>query len=310
MLKQVSIFLILVNSIILSQSEKSFISKEPSFPINNDSPSPLLPLSQLQVVNIPSWPEVITKVPLNIYKLASETFSGENFTDFGILSTSTALLIISDARSHRFIKIVSYKNQRFNNIEKSIIYLGDGKTNFGISGLFVLYGLTVNDNIALRTGMQSAEAILSTGLTVQLLKRITGRESPQKVSSGSGIWRFFPNIIKYQRNQSKYYSFPSGHLSTAITTLTVIAENYPESYLIKPVGYSLAGLLSVSLVSRDMHWFSDFPLAFALGYGFGKIITESNFTIKGKKESSNSVSISFMPFLQHGQSGVSMLMSF
>jgi hypothetical protein len=145
---------------------------------------------------------------------------------------------------------------------------------------------------------------------VQLLKRMTGRESPLTASSKSGTWRFFPNIVKYQKDQPKYYSFPSGHLSTAIATLTVIAENYPESNYVKPIGYSVIGLLGVGLVAKDMHWFSDFPLAAALGYEVGKIITSRNNPMEPRHQSTNDVSFSFMPVFLTGGAGVDFLLSF
>jgi hypothetical protein len=95
-----------------------------------------------------------------------------------------------------------------------------------------------------------------------------------------------------------------------MATLTVIAQNYPESIYVKPVGYSLVGLLGIGLVSKDMHWFSDFPLAYALGYEVGKIITSRNSSMEERKESSNNVSISFMPVFLTGGGGINMLMSF
>ncbi|MDR3609572.1 MAG: phosphatase PAP2 family protein [Ignavibacteriaceae bacterium] len=308
MIKIISVIFLLLNSLLFSQSDQEFINRD----VLTKDESLLLPItaSNLQVIKVPEWHDMITNVPANIYSFFCKSFVDDNLPLLGIISASTTTLVMTDARTHSIIKNFCYRNSSFNNFEKSIVYLGDGRTDFGIAGLFALYGLTFSDNVALRTGMQSSESILSTGLTVQLIKRITGRESPCSASSGSGVWRIFPNIIKYQKNQAKYYSFPSGHLSTAVTTLTVIADNYPDSKFITPVGCSLVGLLGVGLVSADMHWLSDFPLALALGYGFGKLITNANYTVKAKKDESNSIIVSFMPVFQQKQTGVGMLMSF
>ena len=34
--------------------------------------------------------------------------------------------------------------------------------------------------------------------------------------------------------------------------------------------------ISVGLVATSIHWVSDFPIALALGYSFGKIVTRGN----------------------------------
>jgi len=51
----------------------------------------------------------------------------------------------------------------------------------------------------------------------------------------------------------------------------VIGENYPEIKWIKPLGYTLTGLLGISMVNTGIHWYSDYPLAIVLGYAFGMI---------------------------------------
>jgi len=259
---------------------------------------------------MPHWQEIFTGVPTNIYALSMNSFRTENLSSISILAGSTAFLLATDKLSYHLVKKNYFHNKTYHQLASYAVWMGDGKINFGIAGLFSAYGLLFEDNIALRTGIQCAESILSTGLTVQVLKRITGRESPASSTSQSGKWRMFPNPEKYQKDQSKYYSFPSGHLSTAVTTFTVIAENYPDNPYIKPLGYPLIGLLGVGLVAKNMHWFSDFPLAYALGYSFGKLITSANFSIHGKEQSSNPINISLMPTYINESAGVGMMVSF
>ncbi len=106
---------------------------------------------------------------------------------------------------------------------------------------------------------------------VQGLKRVFGRESPQAASSPTGIWRPFSSMKHYQSNQPKYYAFPSGHITTITSIVTVLNENYPNSVFAQQIGYAAIGLVAVSLYVRMWHWFSDFPPGVALGYGFGKL---------------------------------------
>jgi hypothetical protein len=150
--------------------------------------------------------------------------------------------------------------------------MGDGRFHFLLSGLFAAYGLICDDPIALRTASDVAESVLSTGLLVQALKRVTGRESPAYASNSRWQWQFFPSIEEYQKNQPKYYSFPSGHFAAATTVLTVIANNYPEITWIRPAGYPVLGLLGMGLVSKGMHWYSDLPLGYFIGYSMGNIV--------------------------------------
>ena len=84
-----------------------------------------------------------------------------------------------------------------------------------------------------------------------------------------------------------------------MSTVTVIANNYPEYTFVRPVGYSLMGVLGYQMLNNGVHWASDYPLAIALGYGFGKIAVR-----KGRK-SSDQASIRLYPILLPGGGGVS-----
>jgi hypothetical protein len=121
-----------------------------------------------------------------------------------------------------------------------------------------------------------------------LLKHITGRASPIDITEVStnpsthvvttttyptGRWDWFPNQIDYLNHTSHYDAFPSGHLTTVLATLTVIANNYPEQTWIKPVGYLACAGVSIGLVAQSVHWWSDYPLAIAFGIGFGNLLS-------------------------------------
>ena len=75
-----------------------------------------------------------------------------------------------------------------------------------------------------------------------------------------------------------YDAFPTGHLATAMATVTVIADNYPEYHFIRPVGYGLMGLLGYSMLNNGVHWACDYPVGIALGYAFAKIAVRNGRT--------------------------------
>jgi len=157
-------------------------------------------------------------------------------------------------------------------------FLGDGITHTSIAAGFTLFGIIGKSNRALNTGFEIAESMLASGILVQVMKHLSGRESPFVATEPGGKWTVFPNQSTYSDHVPHYDAFPSGHLATAVSTVTVIAENYPEYRLVKPVGYALCGLLSFSMLNNGVHWASDYPLAIGIGYAFAKVVTAAGRT--------------------------------
>ncbi len=220
-----------------------------------------------------TWYQMFSNIPKDEYGFFAANLRQEKIPLYLSIGVLTGALVSFDHSSWEYTHNVAAKSPFLKSFSNYSVMLGNGGAHFIISGLFATYGFISHDKTALRTASNIAEAVLSTGLLVQVLKRITGRESPAAATYKSGIWDLFPEVSEYQGNQAKYYSFPSGHLASATATLTVIMNNYPSIKWIKPVGYSLLGLLSLTLVSRGMHWYSDLPLAYIIGSSMGNIIS-------------------------------------
>lgn len=62
---------------------------------------------------------------------------------------------------------------------------------------------------------QLGEAILSTGLVVQTLKHLTGRQSPYLATRKRGDWELLPSYNDYQHFVPNHDAFPTGHLAMA-----------------------------------------------------------------------------------------------
>jgi membrane-associated phospholipid phosphatase len=150
-------------------------------------------------------------------------------------------------------------------------FLGDGSAQVSIGTVMLGWGLWHDDNRAIQTGSQVLQVFLSSGALAQVLKHATGRQIPNRATEVGGEWEFFPNQQAYFHDISSYDAFPSGHLTSATATLTVLAGNYPENRYIKPVGCTMLALLALQMMNRGVHWASDYPLAIALGYGLGKV---------------------------------------
>lgn len=159
------------------------------------------------------------------------------------------------------------------NINSAFYTLGEGWIGVAIGGGFLLHGKFSDNYRSLQTASDLMEGFLSTAIVTQVVKRISGRESPFTRSQPGGKWSPFPSFGEYQKNTSNYDAMPSGHLATMMTTVTILAENYPENKWIKPIGYTLMGLTSFAMMNSEVHWAGDYPLALAIGYLNGKIIT-------------------------------------
>jgi len=179
--------------------------------------------------------------------------------------------IDSKDRTKSFFSVFGFNVRGPSDISSGMYFIGDGwtHTSFGLG--FFLYGYFAEDYRAWSTGYAIFEGMLTTGVTTQFLKHITGRESPSVRTEDRGRWRFFPNQKAYHKDVPAYDAYPSGHLATGTMTLTVIAANYPEYWIIKPLGITLLTMLSFQMMNNGVHWASDYPLAIGIGYGFGKI---------------------------------------
>ncbi len=169
------------------------------------------------------------------------------------------------------------------NFNTTLYWIGEGLPSLLLGVGIWVYGKRHNDYRALQTSSNLIEAFIVTGFTCQFIKHITGRQSPFLSTSPGGKWDFFPNQKEYMAHVPNYDAFPSGHMTTLMTTTMIIGENYPEHRYIKPIGYSIMALVGFSMMHNKVHWVSDYPLSIALGYVYGKIITSRNKKVVKKK---------------------------
>jgi membrane-associated phospholipid phosphatase len=222
----------------------------------------------------PTWHEMITNLPTDWYRAFDLSFRTENLPEFVGLTALTGALIAADKKTWTATR-KTYETSHFvREVSDHVALVGDNRYQLGFVGALVGYGLVAGNKRAFKVASQSVEVVLATGVAVQFLKRITGRESPITATRSRGRWKFFPLPKDYNRNEPRYYSFPSGHISSTMAVVTVISNNYPDEKWVKPVGYSVMALLSGSLVAKGMHWYSDLPLGIAVGYLFGNVVSE------------------------------------
>jgi membrane-associated phospholipid phosphatase len=245
---------------------------------------------QMQVVTPKKW-QFITNVPADLLQIARSPFNRSNLPGTALVIASTALLLPFDQKILDGVKQVSeqihlqpqtdYKVlvksgdtkiiKLPRNMNTALYQLGEGGTSMLIGGGLFIYGKLRKDKRALQTASDIAETFITMGITTQVLKRISGRQSPFMRTQPGGAWHPFPSFKEYQQNTSNYDAFPSGHLATMMATVTVLTNNYPEKKWIGILGYSVIGLSGWAMINTEVHWIADYPLALALGYISGKI---------------------------------------
>jgi membrane-associated PAP2 superfamily phosphatase len=183
----------------------------------------------------------------------------------------TVGLVLTDDETWKMSDRWYRSSSKVKSLSNIFEYMGDGRPQFGLAAGFAVWGVAARDHRALRTASQIVEAIFACGTVVQTLKHLTGRESPFVSTRPGGRWVLFPNQIEYHKHVPHFDAYPSGHIATALATVTVVAENYPEWVWVKPVGYTIVALIGVSMGNTGIHWYSDYPLGLSLGYMFGML---------------------------------------
>ncbi len=129
-----------------------------------------------------------------------------------------------------------------------------------------------------QTSLLATQAMITSGVWVQLIKHITGRERPKASyifsQTEGGKWHGpFAKYIEVSaddRSRFSYDAFPSGHMANAFSIATVFASQYNDTRAIPVLSYSVATLVGISRLTEHEHWASDVFVGALLGYISGK----------------------------------------
>lgn len=235
--------------------------------------------------------EFVLGVPGTLMASARDAARPRNLPRLALLAAETGVLIVADQRVYdetrrlgRAIDLptshpqVALRAGGVNliyaptTISSTLYYLGDGWTTMAVAGSFLASGKARHDARAVRTASEITEGLLSLGVVTQTIKHIAGRQTPGTATVPRGRWRPLPRWKAYSANVPEYDAFPSGHIATAMSTVTIVALNYPEKRFVRPIGYSLMAALSLAMVNSGVHWVSDYPLGLAIGGIVGKTV--------------------------------------
>ncbi len=256
------------------------------------------------------WSDMFVNIPRDWVRWPQAAFRSDNILPWLAVAGSTALLIATDDQTYEPSKKFYESDERVASASDFLSNLGDGRTQFGLSGAFALYGWLANDMKALHVASQIVETVLASGIVVQVLKHSTGRQSPIVATTPTGRWKFFPGPLEYHSKIPAYDAYPSGHVTTTLATVIVLAENYPDAKWIRPVGYTLIAGIGIGMANNSIHWYSDYPLAILLGYTFGMIAAHPEGFDVVNKTTENSPALTVQPFIARQGGGVTMTLSF
>jgi len=166
----------------------------------------------------------------------------------------TAALVVTDRHT---IGVVSRDNE---DISRPISDAGLYGTEATAAGIFIT-GLITDNAHARETGFITGEALLNAYPVYIGMQLIAGRERPDE---GAGHGRFF-------QDHSTNTSFPSGHSMFTWTMASVIAHEYPKTW-VKILVYSTAASVSVARYAGREHFVSDTALGGFIGYFIGRRI--------------------------------------
>jgi len=218
------------------------------------------------------------------YRKTSKTdssFSSQTWTYIGIGGAVliTAVMFQYDQQIYDDLYKWKMNNPAVKEISPVITDLGDGAFSIGLFGGFAGYGLIFKNTKAFEVGKIGLESFLLTGVAVQVLKHLCGRERPSAATRDGGFWHgpfSYLREPKGGKGISSFDAFPSGHTATVFAAATTISDFYTEPW-VSYTCYSLATLTSISRITESTHWISDCFIGAIIGYYGTKLVEKWNY---------------------------------
>ena len=231
-----------------------------------------------------------SSLPAQTIGISSQDTSSASHTwtyiGIGGAVVATTVMLKYDQQIYNGLYQWKQNNHAVSEISPVITNLGDGIFSLGLFGGFMGYGLVWKNTKACEVGKIGLESYLFTGVAVQLIKQLCGRERPSAATRNGGYWHGPFSYLREPKNGrgiSSFDAFPSGHTATVFAAATTISDFYPEPW-VPYACYSLATLTAVSRITESTHWMSDCFVGAIIGYYGTKLIEKWN-------DSSHSISV-------------------
>jgi membrane-associated phospholipid phosphatase len=135
-----------------------------------------------------------------------------------------------------------------------------GSMSASLAGVWI-YGIKTDHPHAKETGELELETLTNTFLLYAPMQLIAGRQRP---GEGNGKGDFL-------QHHALNSSFPAGHAMFTWSMATVVAHEYPKTW-VRILAYGAASTVAFSRFRARDHWASDTFVGMALGYAIGSHI--------------------------------------
>jgi hypothetical protein len=195
----------------------------------------------------------------------------------GIAIGTTVALIQLDNDIDEWARVQKQKHNWVNKSSPIVTNFGGKLGIYSVLTAGVLSAACKNEK-GVQTTLLATQAMITSGIWVNLIKILTGRERPLAdyafSKSEGGRWygplAVWDQDLAIRKPVSAFDSFPSGHTATAFSIATVIATQCSDKKAIPVICYSAATLVGISRLTEHEHWASDVFVGGIMGYLCGK----------------------------------------
>ena len=131
------------------------------------------------------------------------------------------------------------------------------------AGTIYAAGLISNNDDVRITGRLLLESLAYSGITVMIARYVFGRYRPYY---SDDPWKY-----TWFQPKNDTQAFPSGHVTVAFATSTVLAERI-DTWWARIGLYGLASLTAYARILNNQHWLSDVVVGGLLGFGAGYFV--------------------------------------
>jgi membrane-associated phospholipid phosphatase len=188
-----------------------------------------------------------------------------------------ASLILVDNDIDNWARVQKQKYKWINRSSPVVTKFGGNWGVYTVIATGVL-SATCKNKKGVQTSLLATQAMITSGVWVNLIKILTGRERPMadytfsKSEGGNwyGPFAMYDQDLAIRKPVSAFDAFPSGHTATAFSIATVFASQYKDIKAIPVICYSAATLVGISRLIEHEHWTSDVFVGGLFGYVCGK----------------------------------------
>ncbi len=204
-------------------------------------------------------------------------FNAKQWLVTGAAAGITTALIFADEDIDEWARVQKDKHHW---VKVSSPFISEFGSHYGLYVVFAngLLSAALRNEKGVQTSLLATQAFLTSGIWVQIIKQLTGRERPKAsyifshIEGGRwhGIFSKYLELTPDDRSRFSYDAFPSGHTATAFSIATVFASQYSDRKMIPVICYTAATAVGISRLTEHEHWASDVFVGALIGYLSGK----------------------------------------